>query len=681
MRPRISTICLTGIVTAIFATGAARGQVAFLMDAETAAPRAALTAPEIHQRYVDVDLAALRPLEDREEQVVRFDLIGDARPIGDVTEYVRNDADSVSMLGSIRDVPGGNFILTRHRGVVFARVDLGDAGLYEIRATPVGPHEVVQLDATAFKTCASDHAAVPPNALRRQKAQSAGAAPRSGEGVTPRADDGSRQDVLMLYTATARAAAGSVDAIESANITAINLTNSSYGNSLINPRLRIVHQQEVAYTESGSAGTDLGRLQNPTDGFMDEAHSLRNTHGADLVALIVNSFDACGIAYLLADFHPGYESLAFSVTARGCAVANLTLAHEIGHNQGCCHAVGDGGGCNDGGLYSYSVGWRFNTSGGLKRTIMAYDPGTRINHFSNPDVTFLGVPTGVPVGQPNEAHNVQTINNTAVLVAQYRLGLPDDFDPPDPNPLTWANLPAAQTTASIGMTTTVAVDAEHPPVQYSFEELTGNPGASNSGWIPVNSYVDNGLAANTIYGYRARARDSENIPNSGGYTIDAFVATHIQTPGFIATTELTTNSVRLTAAGTYTNLNLGMSAIYFEVQEPGDFGGLDVWQQSQVCDVTGLLPGRTYHFRAKARNQDGVETPWSSIVEVTTFTIFGDCNDDGFFTMEEDVECFVNALLGIDEPVGAIERCDFNFDGETNALDMPDFIYCLIEGC
>lgn len=48
---------------------------------------------------------------------------------------------------------------------------------------------------------------------------------------------------------------------------------------------------------------------------------------------------------------------------------------------------------------------------------MAYTPGMRIAHYSNPSVNFRGTPTGVPVGQPNEAHNARRIaENYAAVV-------------------------------------------------------------------------------------------------------------------------------------------------------------------------------------------------------------------------------------------------------------------------
>jgi hypothetical protein len=45
---------------------------------------------------------------------------------------------------------------------------------------------------------------------------------------------------------------------------------------------------------------------------------------------------------------------------------------------------------------------------------------TRIQHWSNPDVNFNGVPTGVPEGEFDSADNRKTLNNTALTVANFR---------------------------------------------------------------------------------------------------------------------------------------------------------------------------------------------------------------------------------------------------------------------
>ena len=53
-------------------------------------------------------------------------------------------------------------------------------------------------------------------------------------------------------------------------------------------------------------------------------------------------------------------------------------------------------------------------------------------------------------------------------------------------------------------------------VEYYFEETSGNPGGSDSGWQTSASYTDSGLTASTQYTYTVRMRDSATpTPNVG----------------------------------------------------------------------------------------------------------------------------------------------------------------------
>ena len=118
--------------------------------------------------------------------------------------------------------------------------------------------------------------------------------PDAGASTAP-ADSGDVIDVLVAYTPTARTLAGNIDAL-------IRLffddTNRYYANSLILPRVRLVHSYEAQYTQAeGDLVADHNRLRAPDDGYIDEVHALRNVHGADLVALLVGRrTNWCGFA-------------------------------------------------------------------------------------------------------------------------------------------------------------------------------------------------------------------------------------------------------------------------------------------------------------------------------------------------------------------------------------------------
>jgi hypothetical protein len=107
------------------------------------------------------------------------------------------------------------------------------------------------------------------------------------------------------------------------------------------------------------------------------------------------------------------------------------LAHETGHNLNCDHDRANefGSPCNDDG---HSFGHRFvGDSDEEFRTIMSYQPGTRIPHFSNPSVSYDGQPTGVPLSSQDPCHNSLSITDRRDTVEEYRLTRFDiwvDFD-------------------------------------------------------------------------------------------------------------------------------------------------------------------------------------------------------------------------------------------------------------
>ncbi|HEV8293545.1 MAG TPA: hypothetical protein VGP94_16535, partial [Tepidisphaeraceae bacterium] len=67
-------------------------------------------------------------------------------------------------------------------------------------------------------------------------------------------------DLLVAYTTSAKTAAGSTNAIQSQIAKSVADANQVLANSLIDVTLRLVRTEEIAYGESGSLATDLGRL-------------------------------------------------------------------------------------------------------------------------------------------------------------------------------------------------------------------------------------------------------------------------------------------------------------------------------------------------------------------------------------------------------------------------------------
>ncbi len=287
----------------------------------------------------------------------------------------------------------GDVILTLYKDRVAGLIYM-PSGVFEI--VPRGDtHILVQLDQSQFPECGGE--------VRSETLEVPVAAPLGA------ADSGDRIDVLVVYTTATKNFLGGDAQARALAQQAIDATNTAYINSRIRQRVRMVHSEEFVYTESGNSSTDLSNLRSNAG-----IAALRNTHNADLVAEISEVTGVCGIGYLMGNPTTGNQNNAFTVTARSCAVGNLSFAHELGHNMGSQHNPENGSNPS----YPYGFGHYVN---GVYRTVMSYvDPCTsgctRRPYFSNPGVIYLGHPTGVE----NARDNARSINNTADVIANYR---------------------------------------------------------------------------------------------------------------------------------------------------------------------------------------------------------------------------------------------------------------------
>lgn len=239
----------------------------------------------------------------------------------------------------------------------------------------------------------------------------------SGDGET--SGDLTVIDVMVVYTPAAGTwAANGAGGIEAVIFDAMARAQLAMDNSEGLVEFRLVHTAPVDYVETGDALVDLQRLtwtENEWAGYLDEVHVWRDEHRADLVALFVEGVDYGGIAWIPATAG-GDARIGFSISSASQAGGPyFTHAHEMGHNMGLAHDMENSEGGP--GVFDYSYGWRWEgTDGRNYRSIMAYAPGTRAPHFSNPDIEYVGVPTGVA----EEADNARTIREMRHIIGAYR---------------------------------------------------------------------------------------------------------------------------------------------------------------------------------------------------------------------------------------------------------------------
>jgi hypothetical protein len=277
---------------------------------------------------------------------------------------------------------------------------------------------------------------------------------------TPMTDTAESIDIMVVYTARAQTRAGGATGIVNLINLAVSETNTSYSNSGVQQRLRLVHQQLVDYVEPNEFSTALNALRAGT-GALNPVPALRNTSGADVVMLLVDppAPDACGIAFIMTSVNAAFAPNAFSVTDTDC-IGQYTFAHELGHNMGARHDWYVDTGTTP---FSYAHGFVNPNLGQRWRTIMAYPDHcqsmgfacTRLLRWANASQTFapscnpafncgllqywifpgppMGVPGGTstscPIGNANahtcDADDSRALNNTALSVANFRQAVAD----------------------------------------------------------------------------------------------------------------------------------------------------------------------------------------------------------------------------------------------------------------
>lgn len=362
----------------------------------------AAATPSHRAALVTVNRAALPEPTAGPGAVVDLGVFDDTPLSGRVTGVTLTSGGAVYS-GELVDEAGSSFILVTEKDAIVGEVRSPARGDYDIRPIATGELAVRQVDQSRFRACAMGPEHEVGVAVNN---------PEDAGGMSVRANTVVR--VLVMYTAEAMVDQGGENAMNALVNLAISQANSVYTASGVTITLELAYAGLTDYTESGDAGTDLSRWRSTSDGIMDEVHQIRECVGADMCALMVNNFNACGIGYLMVNVNNSFNASAFTVTDKDC-VSNYSFAHELGHNMGCHHDR-DNAGANV--SYPYAYGYR--TTDSAYRTVMAYSPGTRIGYFSNPNLSFQGRVLGVPVGQPLQAFNAQVLNNTRATVAAWR---------------------------------------------------------------------------------------------------------------------------------------------------------------------------------------------------------------------------------------------------------------------
>ena len=240
----------------------------------------------------------------------------------------------------------------------------------------------------------------------------------------------------------------------------------------------------------------------------------------------------------------------------------------------------------------------------------------------------------------------------------------NDMDPPTPNPLAWVNPPTATSTDAIAMSTE-ATDGSERVVTYLFE-YAGNPNGGEGGvsrdWGPSPNYLNSGLQPNYEYCYRAIARDPSF--NTTGYSPTQCVSTLAAQPSVGGFEDVLATSVTVVAN---TNGNSSDTEYQFENLQ---LGSSSEWLAEPRWNNTGLLPDRTYGYRVRARNSDGIVTDWTALGGITTAN--DDADGDGILAADDNCLDVANADQRDTDGDNLGNACDFDLSQDciVNFVDL-----------
>ncbi len=229
--------------------------------------------------------------------------------------------------------------------------------------------------------------------------------------------------VLVLFTPAANAAAnGNQTAVDFINQANQALRNSAISAEQLTFQLAAVQQfnginDQINVNNNGTATAEALRTALNSNGQVEDLRA--NNFDADLVVLLTNNpimgNNNAGITGI-ANLHNLNDRTRAHSVVQILTGARFTFVHEMAHNFGCKH---DADNATAEGLTVYAKGRAWTENGINRRTIMATaGVNERIQFFSNPNVRFNNIATGVA----NQQDNARQLKAQALKISRYEVG-------------------------------------------------------------------------------------------------------------------------------------------------------------------------------------------------------------------------------------------------------------------
>ncbi len=411
----LHTLVATGAL--MLSATAVAGQPLFLGPAQVQ-PGASVAASRLAARPATTSLRALRAnaaVVNAQTNEIELDL--GLQRVNAVLEQAKANTDgSVVWIGHVRETAKARAATARevrHDGlnsVILVRRGDGvtgnvrvDGQLYRIRPLPDGSHAVIEVDESAMPP---DHPSAFGDLPQIQMPTR-----QAGQVSALAIDPGPTATIRVLVVATNNAVSAYGGDMQALVQLAVAESNQGYVNSNVGINMELAGYSTVAYNDVGMS-TDLSRFRGTGDGYMDTIHALRDSNAADVAVLVGNDSSACGLASGIGST----ASTAFATAYWDCITGYYSFAHEVGHLQSARHDP-----ATDPTNSPYVYGHGYRAPNNAWRTIMAYactGGCTRLNYWSNPDVTY----GGVAMGTADRSHNQRVLVNTKATIAAFRGG-------------------------------------------------------------------------------------------------------------------------------------------------------------------------------------------------------------------------------------------------------------------